>query len=313
VVASGTTYEAARITNTAPIAENHGLRAESSNATNANTGIWTLGTGGNYATGIYASGSNGANESVGVEAKASGSPINYGVHADLNLGSTGNYLALYGNARAATTGANYGVYGAASGAATNWAGYFASGDVYIQNNLGIGVTSASEKLDVSGNVEVTGEYKYASAKTQYYSVSAAAFNLTDGNSTTYVSGFASGNSKWVSGGVTTSDAVLTAPINLPNGCTFTNLQATVWDTDGTYEVSMELVRVTLGSTTVSTLSTTTSSGTTYSSGITNLTSSTSVTIDNATYAYYLKFNTKQSNSSLRIINVKITYTVDKVD
>lgn len=173
VVAAGTTYEAARITNTAPINENHGLRAESSNATNSNTGIWGLGTGGNYATGIYAYGSNGVNQSIGVDANASGASLNYGVHADLAFATTGSSYAIFGNARGSGSANNTGVYGAASGATVNWAGYFASGDVYIQNDLRLGVTTAGSQnpklyinsLATSSNntsIEILNQYNGAS-------------------------------------------------------------------------------------------------------------------------------------------------------
>lgn len=53
------------------------------------------------------------------------------------------------------SGVNYGVYAQAMGGATNWAGYFESGNVYIQNNLGVGVTSPSSKLDVNGTINIS--------------------------------------------------------------------------------------------------------------------------------------------------------------
>ena len=49
---------------------------------------------------------------------------------------------------------NYGLYSTASGAATNWAGYFNQGDVYINNNLGIGVASPARRLDVGGDAYI---------------------------------------------------------------------------------------------------------------------------------------------------------------
>ena len=49
---------------------------------------------------------------------------------------------------------NYGIYGTASGGATNWAGYFASGNVYITNNLGIAI-SPSYPLDVTGAARIS--------------------------------------------------------------------------------------------------------------------------------------------------------------
>lgn len=47
------------------------------------------------------------------------------------------------------SGINYGVYGQAMGGATNWAGYFAGGNVYIQNQLNVGTTTAGTNVNVS--------------------------------------------------------------------------------------------------------------------------------------------------------------------
>ena len=40
---------------------------------------------------------------------------------------------------------NYGLYSSATGGSTNWAGYFASGNVKIENNL-----------EIDGNIKITG-------------------------------------------------------------------------------------------------------------------------------------------------------------
>jgi hypothetical protein len=73
--------------------------------------------------------------------------------------ATGTYgIGAYGSAGGAAT-YNYGVYGNATGATTgNYAGYFAAGDVYIQNDLGIGTTTPINKLGVGGGMVIGGGY-----------------------------------------------------------------------------------------------------------------------------------------------------------
>lgn len=46
---------------------------------------------------------------------------------------------------------NIGLYGTASGGTNNFAGYFNRGDVYINNNLGIGRLAPTYRLDIFGN------------------------------------------------------------------------------------------------------------------------------------------------------------------
>lgn len=72
---------------------------------------------------------------------------------------------VYGNAAGTGGPTNIGIYGTATGATTNWAGYFNAGDVYIQNNVGIGTTtpgmiSGSTQYVTIGN---TGAYAPGSA------------------------------------------------------------------------------------------------------------------------------------------------------
>jgi hypothetical protein len=55
-------------------------------------------------------------------------------------------------------GTNYGIQASASGSSNkNWAGYFGAGDVYIQNNMGIGTTEPAAKLHVNGTIR--GQYQ----------------------------------------------------------------------------------------------------------------------------------------------------------
>lgn len=93
--------------------------------------------------GVYGNSSGSAGR--GVYAYSTGAS-GYGVHA---TAAGGGGRAVYGSATGSGT-TNYGIYGSASGATTNWAGYFSSGNVYISNNVGIGTTTPTTKLDVNG-------------------------------------------------------------------------------------------------------------------------------------------------------------------
>lgn len=70
--------------------------------------------------------------------------------------STGESFGVIGGA-SGTAGTRIGLYGWATGGTTNWAGRFAQGDVWIENNLRtdanvmIGTTSTSNKLRVHGS------------------------------------------------------------------------------------------------------------------------------------------------------------------
>ncbi len=45
-------------------------------------------------------------------------------------------------------GSNIGIYGQATNGFTNWAGYFANGNVYVQNNIGVGTGTMTGRLNV---------------------------------------------------------------------------------------------------------------------------------------------------------------------
>ncbi|HLF62768.1 MAG TPA: hypothetical protein VI603_03410 [Saprospiraceae bacterium] len=78
----------------------------------------------------------------------------YGVYGtgegDAFIGTT---TGVYGNATG-TTGTRIGLWGAASGGMSNWAGYFTTGNVYVENQLGIGSTqlAAGYQLSVDGKI-----------------------------------------------------------------------------------------------------------------------------------------------------------------
>jgi len=93
----------------------------------------------------------------GMYSYASGGTTSTGIYAEA-LATTGNSYGL--NAWAHGTGStNYGVKAATMGGTSNWAGWFGGsymndGKVYIEDMLGIGTTTLSEKLNVNGAINI---------------------------------------------------------------------------------------------------------------------------------------------------------------
>ncbi|MEO7265915.1 MAG: tail fiber domain-containing protein, partial [Ferruginibacter sp.] len=101
---------------------------------------------------LYGSaGNDGTGSTYGVYGQVSGSGSGYRVGTEgVAMGTSGDNYGTRGWAVGTGAFNNYGIFGAAYGATTNYAGYFQQGDVYMQNNLGIGVFIPTTKLDISG-------------------------------------------------------------------------------------------------------------------------------------------------------------------
>jgi hypothetical protein len=102
---------------------------------------------------------------------------------------------------------------------------------------------------------------------------------------------------------------------LPHGAVVTQVDFYVHDGDASYEVSGTMYYNLLGNSVVTTMATTTGSGVASTAGAATLTATSvgDATIDNSNRSYYLRYNTYQSNSNLRVYGAKITYTVTKAD
>jgi hypothetical protein len=195
--------------------------------------------------------------------------------------------------------------------------------LFLDDNgrVSIGGINPGEELDVEGDIEIDNEYRYESAKTHYLSVPAAAFTTTQTQTAggSYVDagvgGFASGNARWLVGGSPGADGYLFAPISLPDSARMTSLDLYVYDGDAIVNISGSIIRQTFGSSVATSVATTTA--TSGSPGTTSVAvssiSSVTGTIDNANYSYYIRVDSKQDNSDLRIYGAKITYTVLKAD
>lgn len=82
----------------------------------------------------------------------SGSGVHYGNYNKLTGSGSGNKYGSYNYIPSSAGGTHYGVFSSVSGS-TNYAGYFA-GKVYVSDNMGVGTTSPTVKLDVRGDFQV---------------------------------------------------------------------------------------------------------------------------------------------------------------
>ncbi len=94
-----------------------------------------------------------ANDKKGVFSTLSGtgSGDNFGLYGGASNSSGTNY-GVYGQATG-TQGTKYAIYGTTTGS-NAWSGYFNQGNVYINDNLGIGVLNPVRRLDVGGDLDV---------------------------------------------------------------------------------------------------------------------------------------------------------------
>lgn len=121
------------------------------------TGTWTMGTAN------YILSANSTSKAVGVYSNSSklipySAGKSFGLYAIAGNASNGYNYAVYGF----LTGTNYGaaVFGTTPGKEESYingmyAGYF-RGNVYIENNLGIGLENPAYKLEVNGDINAKG-------------------------------------------------------------------------------------------------------------------------------------------------------------
>lgn len=102
----------------------------------------------------------------------------------------------------------------------------------LAQNVGIGTTTPSEKLEVAGNVKA-GSFKYTSPKMSYYSVNEAAFRPR--NSTeTVLAGLGNGGA-YITNGATYG---LIAPVNLPQNAKIIQITVHFYDASATQDLSV---------------------------------------------------------------------------
>ena len=222
----------------------------------------------------------------------------------LQINNIGTFTGLAG-----TVTRNYGLFiGAMSGADENYSAVFQTG------NVGIGTTTPTERLQVTGNIMIpaANDYLYATAKTNYMSVSAASF--TSDASLAYFTAKTGSTSNfcYISGGTLGSIAYSSVGINLPHDAVITGITASIYDNDATYDSRIRLYRLQPGLATA-----VASTAFTAGASATNQSVSTgaiAVTVDNQNYYYQLTWDTTQGlGNTMRLYGIYITYTVLKAD
>ena len=170
----------------------------------------------------------------------------------------------------------------------------------------------------NGDVEVEGEYAYASSKTHYQSFAWNAFRSAKPQS--YMFGQSSAASINDRYGVFVTGASFLgyaeAALNLPDGAKVTEMKAWVYDNENeTYAIArVQLIAIQLGTDDATQQgSTLESDGPAAIGSVQELTASMNVTIDNSTKAYHIRFTGKQGSDDVRLYGVRLTYTVDQAD
>lgn len=271
-----------------------------------------------YAMYAASSGTGGATGPTGPAGATGPTGANGSNGAAGPTGATGPSGANGSNGAAGPTGAT-GATGPLVGGTTNQtlrhngSSWVASSTlVNTGTNIGIGTTTPTEKLDVTGSVKVTGEYAYASDKTHYQSFSHRAFSSR--LPLTYVFGQPESTldyGEFISGG--TAFGYAQTQINLPDGAVVTEVRAWLWDNSSSNPVRIRIRKQALGAATDVLFGNVESAAATAMASVQELATSLSETIDNSTNSYHLEFTGKQNSSDTRIYGVRITYTVDQAD
>jgi hypothetical protein len=183
---------------------------------------------------------------------------------------------------------------------------FANTKISAQN-VGIGTTIPSEKLEVIGNVKADA-FKYASPKTSYYSVNESAFRPRN-TAETLISGVGNGGAYITNG----ANFGLSAPVNLPQNATITQFTVQFYDASLTQDLSAYLVNeFSSGYSFLANVSSTGSGGL----NIQNYILPTPAIVDNSSSSYELlviPLGGSWNTSDIQVRSVIIQYTVDETN
>jgi hypothetical protein len=211
------------------------------------------------------------------------------------------------------TAAGNTIYWNGSSWVTNSSNIFNNG-----GNVGINTTTPSHTFEVQGNTyssagfvtSNTQNYGFSTPKTYTMSVSPIAFHSTGGSLTMVRNLSGAGTNVSTYGGTYTNNAVLYAPINLPDGATITKVTGYIADTDASYASQVAVVGVNMTTGIQSLYAVTPSSS---ASAVTPYSYSFSHVVNNSVNAYGVRFETYENNGNLILSGIVIEYTVNKVD
>jgi len=182
--------------------------------------------------------------------------------------------------------------------------YFNSG------NVGIGTSSPSEKLDVTGNIEVSGDYKYSSTKTDYYHVGCSEFAPRNGDVGTWV---LHGSQEYGCFAGITGTWRSYATVHLPEGATVTEVRLYYVDCSAN-NMTVYFRRTSSSGLTIVDLGSATSTETDSPAApyAHQIFFNPNVTIDNANNRYTIIFESAQNDNNHRLYNVRIKYTINQL-
>ncbi|MBL4669902.1 MAG: hypothetical protein JKY30_11665, partial [Flavobacteriales bacterium] len=173
-IANGTTNYGIKSVAIGAGLDNYGGDFSASGGSSTNTAIRALAeaSGTSQATGIYATAQGATNNTTyGVYGQNASSTTGaayagyfqnlnstgsgtYGVRSNVSSTNTNNQYGFYAGVNSGGGGTKYGLYSSVTGGTTNWAGYFAAGDVYIGAGLVIPTNAGAGKVltsDATGN------------------------------------------------------------------------------------------------------------------------------------------------------------------
>jgi hypothetical protein len=195
------------------------------------------------------------------------------------------------------------------------------------NNVGIGTSTVTEKLQVNGNISIpaTNNYLYNAPKTYRLTIGAPTFvsvnpsvyqgRIDDGFSSANVNGL---NSLWATGGTPGSVAYFVAPVQLPDAATITAFRAQLIKNGGSFQSVVELFRTDSTGYLANTAQLIATATTTSSGGGVAYVNASSVNaaynvVDNTNYHYFIRYSGEQNTQNLRILLAQITYQVLKTN
>jgi hypothetical protein len=175
------------------------------------------------------------------------------------------------------------------------------GNIYRETgNIGIGTTAPTEKLDVNGNLNVSGTISMGTV-TRYYSLPGSA--LRPGNN-----GISYTSDEYSLQSLESTFADFTAPVNLPHGAVVTEMKCWVFDNDPSGGMAVTLRRVRLSDRVGWNMAQVAPSD---SPSVQELTDSSIdlSTIDNGSSIYYITWGATRNTHKL--YGVRIAYTINK--
>lgn len=180
-------------------------------------------------------------------------------------------------------------------------------------NVGIGLSMPSEKLEVAGNIKLSGNIKYTTAQTRYKSFAPTVFHSQ--RPTTYDFGFpttTSENYAYFLNGFPSTLGYAVVDVSLPQNATITSLWGAILDNSATSPVRVTLYRLNISTFARETVIEVESTAANASASIQYLTATPIPgynVVDNSNYAYYLMFTGQQNTDLTRLYSTRISYTV----